>query len=101
MQTSKIKVFGNVIQKLNFYCDPSHGWLEVMRVDIDALGLADQISAHSHARAGWAYLEEDCDASRYLDAAKAAGWTIQIVEKYTGTDSPIRNMARFSAKVPA
>jgi len=88
-------------QKLNFYCDPSHGWLEVMREDVDALNLADKISRHSYARAGWVYLEEDNDASRYLDAAKAAGYTLQIVERYTGTDSHIRNMERFSAKVPA
>ena len=94
-------------QKLTFHCDPSHGWLEVNREDIDALGIADQISAYSyamaatHKRAGMVYLEEDCDASLFLDAAKAAGWTIQIVEKYTAEDSPICKYPAFSAKVPA
>ena len=93
-------------QKLTFHCDPSHGWLEVPREDIDALGLADQISAYSyamaatHKRAGMVYLEEDCDASLFLDAAKAAGWAIQIVEKYTAEDSPICKYPAFSAKVP-
>jgi len=91
-------------QKLTFHCDRGHGWLEVPREDIDALGLADQISAYSyamastHKRAGMVYLEEDCDASLYLDAAKAAGYTLQIVEKYTDTDSPIRNMARYTTE---
>lgn len=85
--------------KLNFYCDPSHGWLEVMHEDIDSLGITDKISHYSYARAGWVYLEEDCDAGLFLDSAKAAGWTIQIVEKYTGTDSLIRRMESF--KVPA
>jgi hypothetical protein len=47
------------------------------------------------------YLEEDCDASLYLDAAKAAGYTLNITESYTDTDSPIRNMKPFSAKVAA
>jgi hypothetical protein len=94
-------------QKLTFHCDAGHGWLEVPREDIDALGLADQISAYSyamastHQRAGMVYLEEDCDASLYLDAAKAAGYTLHIVEKYTDTDSPIRNMKPFAARVPA
>ena len=83
-------------QKLNFYCDAGHGWLEVMREDVDALNLADKISAYSYARAGWVFLEEDCDAGLFLDAAKAAGWTIQIVEKYTAGDSPIRRYERFS-----
>jgi hypothetical protein len=91
-------------QKLTFHCDRGHGWLEVPREDIDALGLADQISAYSyamastHKRAGMVYLEEDCDASLYLDAAKAAGYTLQIVEKYTDTDSPIRNMSRYTTE---
>jgi hypothetical protein len=47
------------------------------------------------------YLEEDCDATLYLDAAKAAGWTIQIVERYTNDDSLIRNFDQYSNKVPA
>lgn len=81
--------------KLNFYCDPSHGWLEVMHEDIEALGIADKISQHSHARAGWVYLEEDCDADLFLNSAKAAGWTIQIVEKYSNADSHIRRMESF------
>jgi len=91
-------------QKLTFHCDRGHGWLEVPREDIDALGLADEISnlsyllSHTHKRAGMVYLEEDCDATLYLDAAKAAGWTIQIVEKYTDTDSPIRNMKRYTTE---
>ena len=88
-------------QKLIFHCDRGHGWLEVPREDIDVLGLADEISnlsyllSHTHKRAGMVYLEEDCDATLYLDAAKAAGWTIQIVEGYTGIDSHIRRMDSF------
>lgn len=91
-------------QKLIFHCDRGHGWLEVPREDIDALGLADQISAYSyamaatHKRAGMVYLEEDYDANLYLDAAKAAGYTLQIVEKYTDTDSPVRNMSRYTTE---
>ena len=81
--------------KLNFHCDPAHGWLEVMQEDIDTLGIADKISQYSYARAGCAYLEEDCDADLFLNSAKAAGWTIQIVEKYTDADSHIRRMDSF------
>jgi len=82
-------------QKLTFYCDPSHGWMEVMYEDLEALGITGLISQHSHARAGWVYLEEDCDANLYIEGAKAAGWTIQIVEGYTGIDSHIRRMDSF------
>jgi len=82
-------------QKLNFYCDPAHGWLEVPMSDLEALGITGLISAYSYAKGDRAYLEEDCDANLYLEGAKAAGWTIQIVEKYTGTDSHIRRMDAF------
>ena len=86
-------------QKLTFHCDPSHGWLEVTQADLETLGIAGLISAYSYAKGDKAYLEEDCDANLYIEGAKAAGWTIQIVEQYTGTDSPIRRMESF--KVPA
>jgi hypothetical protein len=88
-------------QKLTFHCDSGHGWLEVPRADAVALGLADKISRSSYQGGHSLYLEEDCDAGIYLDAAKAAGYTLQIVEKYTAGDSPIRHFDRFSAKVPA
>lgn len=86
-------------QKLTFHCDPSHGWLEVPMSDLETLGIAGLISAYSYTQGGKAYLEEDCDANLYIEGAKAAGWTIQIVEKYTDADSHIRRMESF--KVPA
>ena len=88
-------------QKLTFHCDPSHGWLEVPRADAIALGLADKISRFSHIGGHSLYLEEDCDATLYLDAAKAAGYTLNIVERYTDSDSPIRNFDQYTNKVPA
>jgi hypothetical protein len=86
-------------QKLTFHCDPSHAWLEVSIADLESLGITGLISAYSYAQGDKAYLEEDCDADLYIQGAKAAGWTIQIVEKYTGADSLIRRMESF--KVPA
>jgi hypothetical protein len=85
-------------QKLTFHCDPSHGWLEVPRADAIALGLADKISPYSYMGGHSLYLEEDCDASLYLDAAKAAGYTLNITERYTDSDSPIRNFDQYSNK---
>ena len=82
-------------QKLTFHCDRGHGWLEVPMSDLEALGIAGLISVYSYAKGDKAYLEEDNDADLYIQGAKAAGWTIQIVEKYTGTDSHIRRMDSF------
>ena len=88
-------------QKLTFHCDRGHGWLEVPRADAIALGIADKISRFSHMGGHSLYLEEDCDASLYLDAAKAAGYTLNITERYTDSDSPIRNFDQYTNKVPA
>ena len=85
-------------QKLIFHCDPSHGWLEVPRADAIALGIADKISRFSHVGGHSLYLEEDRDASLYLDAAKAAGYTLNIVERYTNDDSPIRNFDQYTTE---
>jgi len=82
-------------QKLTFHCDPAHGWLEVSMSDLEALGITGLISAYSYAKGDRAYLEEDCDADLYIQGAKAAGWTIQIVEKYTSTGSRIRFMDAY------
>jgi hypothetical protein len=81
-------------QKLTFHTDSGHGWLEVPRADAIALGLAEKISPYSYMGGQSLYLEEDCDAGLYLDAAKAAGYTLHIVEKYTDGDSPIRTLCQ-------
>jgi len=63
--------------------------------DLETLGITGLISAYSYAKGDRAYLEEDCDANLYIEGAKAAGWTIQIVEKYTSTGSRIRFMDAY------
>lgn len=65
-------------RNLRFIEDPGHGWLEVDKVDLVTLGIADKISHFSYQRGptGKVYLEEDCDASVFLDAATAAGWNV-------------------------
>jgi hypothetical protein len=56
---------------LTFLFDPGHGWLRVPLTDIALLELEDQITPYSYIEGQYAYLEEDCDCSRYL-AARAA-----------------------------
>lgn len=59
--------------------DPGHGWLRVKYADVLAAGCADKISPYSYAGAlplrsdTNVYLEEDCDATVYLDSAIARG----------------------------
>ena len=62
-------------QHLTFVSDPGHGWMRVPLADIARIGIADTISHCSFIDIsnGMAYLEEDCDVARYLEALEAAG----------------------------
>lgn len=80
--------------KLIFHTDPGHGWLEVDRADLVALNIAHLISPYSYQKGRRAYLEEDCDAHAFMYAAKAAGWTLNMVDQYK-ENTPIRNFESF------
>jgi hypothetical protein len=82
-------------RKLVFHADPSHGWLQVSVLDLLILGICP--SHYSYINDNSVYLEEDCDATLYLDAARVKGWVINITEKYTNSDSVIRTYERFEA----
>jgi hypothetical protein len=84
---------------LNYYTDPGHGWLAVDRADLDALGIADQISAYSYQRAARAYLEEDCDMTTFMNAADRAGWKVNIREHYADRSS-IRDFDHYRKATP-
>jgi hypothetical protein len=54
-----------------FIEEPGHGWLEVPKAELVALGIAGQISPYSYQKGELAYLEEDSDLSKF---AKAKGF---------------------------
>jgi hypothetical protein len=64
--------------QLRFASDPGHGWLAVPLELLDRLGLLDRITTYSYLRGGTAHLEEDCDCSAFMAAAKEAGLTITM-----------------------
>ncbi|CAB4122771.1 hypothetical protein UFOVP33_50 [uncultured Caudovirales phage] len=79
---------------LNFYTDPGHGWLEVEKTLIRALHL--QPSTYSYQRDDMAYLEEDCDAYAFMEAAKAKGITVSIQSHNEPMrDSFVRSLPRI------
>ena len=79
-----------------FITDPGHGWLEVPRAELDALGIANQISAYSYQRDDMTYLEEDCDFAVFHRAKEAAGQPYQdkIVRVYQ-ENTFVRDLPRF------
>jgi len=89
--------------RLEFLADPGHGWLEVDMAHLHELGIAQQITPYSYiSRDGFtAYLEEDCDAPRYLQACREAGIAIDMREHHTNGDSFIHRPAYPASSVAA
>jgi hypothetical protein len=85
-------------RKLTFHTDPAHGWLEVNRADLDALDIAHKITPYSYEKGSRVYLEEDCDASLFMETAKAAGWIFNITEAHADP-SPVRAFERYQPRV--
>lgn len=58
-----------------FISDPGHGWLEVPLADLQELGIAHKISPYSYydTATGFAYLEEDLDASTMYQHCQRVG----------------------------
>ncbi len=84
------------VLNLRFYSDPKHGWLEVDMVYIIGLGLANKISCFSYMHGDYAYLEEDCDAPLFLNAAKAAGIEVNYVSYFSNEGCEMRSYERYS-----
>ena len=80
--------------KYEFHTDAGHGWLRVLRVeDLCRLGIESKISSYSYMNGPWAYLEEDCDITLFLDASKLS--LDKIVEVWDGNYSKIRGYQSY------
>ena len=79
--------------KIAYFQDPGHGWLAVPLETLSDWGIKP--SSYSFRDAENGYLEEDCDAGLFMQAAKARGVAVELVERYTNADSFIRNLRRF------
>ncbi len=80
----------------NFYSDPGHGWLEVSREELAMLHIDDAISQYSYQSGDKIYLEEDCDASLFIDALENIGIKFTFNSITSNNDSPIRMLKRYS-----
>ena len=83
---------------LNFFSDPGHAWLEVSKSLLKQLNVEHQISSFSYINhsSGLVYLEEDCDAGIFMDAAKQAGIKVSFDEIHQ-ENTPIRHYLPFHA----
>jgi hypothetical protein len=82
---------------LTWYTDPGHAWLRVHRDVLAVHGFSESdFSCFSYVdQYGFLYLEEDSDASQFLDAIDPAR-AIHFEEARTETDSHVRDLPRLN-----
>lgn len=77
-----------------WHTDAGHGWMEVPLSEIKDLGI--DVTEYSYKSGDKAFLEEDKDMGTFIEAyEKKYGQKPEWVEKYDGSNSPIREMERF------
>jgi len=86
----------------DFYSDPGHGWVkvsvgELVKVDL----LPSDFSTYSYRRGDTLYLEEDCDAPKFLKfwAQAYPDCDIEFKDHFTNNRSRIRSYPHNSKKV--
>lgn len=77
-------------QTVPFYSDPGHGWAKVHLDHLADYEILDKITPYSYQRGSWVYLEEDCDLSTFIDAARTKGVGIRLKEM-----KPAKNYSRI------
>jgi hypothetical protein len=81
---------------LDYIQDPGHGWIAADLTRLQSLGIADTITPYSYRDNDLIWLEEDCDAPRYLRALSAAGIPYTLRETHTRGDAWIRRLPSFA-----
>ncbi len=91
---------GNCPATIIFHADPGHGWLQVPHSLIKTLGIGKKITGYSYRDTHYAYLEEDCDFSTFLNALEIPAnglmkdfW--QICPQEERDPSPIRSKRHY------
>lgn len=80
-----------------FLSDPSHGWLRVPLIELYNLGILDKISGCSYLFSKYVYLEEDCDAQKFINACKVNDKPFLIKSNpQANNQSRIRSYQRFT-----
>lgn len=83
--------------KYQVYNDAAHGWVKVPVKRLIELGIEQEITKWSYlSKDGrYAFLEEDQDATTFVDAAIAQGETPTFRDNYSYKSSKIRNYPNY------
>ena len=83
------------MKTFTFHTDAGHGWLEVSTDDLRSVSMcAASFSRYSYRDTGKLYLEEDCDASKFIAAWQAKHGAVEFRERYQHS-SFVRNLPRL------
>lgn len=78
------------------HSDPGHAWLAVKLSELDMLDIRSEISVYSYVKGKTAYLEEDCDAGKFVTAMQAKGIQVEVKQGARRERSPIRYFKSYS-----
>ena len=85
-------------QLFDFIQDPGHGWIKVPKKMVSKLGIADKITHYSYERGDYVYLEEDCDATTFIEACKSRNITPEFRDRICRTrQSKVRSYNHYNA----
>jgi len=89
------------VRKYDFYIDPRHGWIKVKKEELKELGVENKITDYSYERGEFVYLEEDRDASIFIDALEGkSGENFEenkhLRQHIVDKDSKIRGYSPYS-----
>lgn len=82
---------------LNYYQDPSHGWIKIKRDTLIKLCIEHLISSYSYQLKDNVYLEEDNDLARLYKTCDELQIKIILKEYHTNKLSKIRSYDRFKS----
>lgn len=80
----------------NYYYDAGHGWIKVEYQELQRLNILDKISVYSYISLDNVYLEEDRDATIFIEAKKEAKEPYLLNEIDEGNRSSIRLLEHFN-----
>ena len=84
---------------LNYYQDPSHGWVKIKRDKLITLFIEHLISSYSYQLKDNVYLEEDNDLARLFKACDELQIQVKLKEYHTNKSSKIRAYDQFQSIV--
>lgn len=78
--------------------DPGHGWLKVPCKLLCELGITKNITPYSYVKGEYAYLEEDCDLTTFMNAMRLQKSDVQIKQRTRHADnsSRVRNYPGYT-----